>query len=325
MMSQTDIDFQPDNYLARLQRFSHKAMATTFEICILDEEPEHASEACRAAFDRVDELEQQLSYFIPSSDIAQLNRLPGGKSMRLGFAAFECLAEAKIVHDETEGAFDVTAGALLTGRQPWDTDEEISRGGQVPRAKEGALHIGMNFIVLDHSSFSVALLSDQLEVDLGGIGKGYAVDQIKVLLDDWGIERALINAGQSTMCAVGTPPDRHGWPMRILDPENEQDVLARFYLKDAAVSASSPDESHNLLDPRSGFPPEQWAGTWAVAPTGLQADAHSTAFFVLSEDEVHKYCQLHSKIAAILIKKQAQGPELKHFGDWTRYLFKNTC
>jgi thiamine biosynthesis lipoprotein len=324
-MAQTGMHIRPENFLARLQRFSHKAMATTFEISILDEEQEHASEACRAAFDLVDELEQQLSYFIPSSDIAQINRLSGGKPLRVGIAAFNCLAGAKAIHDETGGAFDVTAGALLTGRVPWDKDEENPRGGQIPRQKDGLLHVGMDAVLLDHSSFSVALLSDQVEVDLGGIGKGYAVDQIKQLLDDWGIERALVNAGQSTMYAVGTPPDRHGWPMRILDPENEKDVLARFYLKDAAVSASSPDEKQNLLDPRTGCPAGLWTGTWSVATTALEADALSTAFFILSEDEVRQYCQSHNEVGAVLIRSQADTPVMSHYGNWTRYRLKHIC
>lgn len=316
---------RPENYLSRLQRYSHKAMATAFEICILDEASEHASEACRAAFERVDELEQQLSYFIPASDISQLNRLPGGQAMRVGLAAFECLAAAKSIHDDTGGAFDVTAGALLQGRRPWDEEEEESRGGEVPAGREGVLHIGMDFIVLDHSSFSVGLLSDNVEVDLGGIGKGYAVDQIKTVLEDWGIEAALINAGQSTMCALGAPPERQGWPMRILDPTNERDVLARLYIKDAVVSASSPDNSQNLLDPRTGFPADQWAGTWAVAPSGLQADALSTAFFILSENEIQEYCASHTDIGAVLIETHDSHPEMKTFGDWERFSFQNTC
>jgi thiamine biosynthesis lipoprotein len=297
-------------------RFSHKAMATTFEICILNEDSEHAQEACRAAFEIVDNVEQQLSYFIPTSDVSQVNRLQAGQSVRVGLAAYECVACAKRIHDETAGAFDLTVGALLRERRPWDEAEDVSRGGMLPRQKEGPLHVGMDFIAVDPATFSLAVLSNHVQIDLGGIGKGYAVDQIKVLLDDWGIETALVNAGQSTMCALRAPDGRPGWPMRILDPSNETDVLARLFLQDKAISASAADASNNLLDPYSGFQVDRWLGTWSAAPTALLADALSTAFFVMNEDAVRDYCVSHSGIGAVLITQEDNSPVLTYFGDW---------
>jgi thiamine biosynthesis lipoprotein len=185
-----------------LCRFSHDAMATTFEICLLYENSVDAEQASLAAFEEIDWIEQQISYFIPSSDVARINRLSAGESLRVGIAAYECVALAKRLFDETDGAFDITAGALLDGRRPWDENAEVPLG-VLPPEIDGPVHIGMDLLVLQAETLSVGVLSDNVAIDLGGVGKGYAVDQAKKVLHDWGVETAFVSAGQSTMSGIG--------------------------------------------------------------------------------------------------------------------------
>jgi thiamine biosynthesis lipoprotein len=297
-------------------------MATTFRIFTFYEDYSDAEHACSAAFDEIDWLEEQLSLFIPSSDISQINRLRSGRTLRIGHAAYECISLAKKLHDETGGAFDPTAGALISGRRPWDEGADWQRGS-VPAEKE-EIHVGMDFIELDVASHAIGVRTDFVTVDLGGIGKGYAVDQARTLLDDWGIETALISAGQSTMCGLGRLEHSLGWQMRVLNPQDEKTVLAHFVLPDGAVSTSATDNSQHLVDPRTGEPVNHWSATWAVAQSAALADALSTAFFVMKHAEITAYCRHHHGVKGLLIGYGSNGsPSLSMIGEWRDMSFES--
>lgn len=290
-------------------------MATTFKIFVFYEEFSDAEHACSAAFDEIDWLEGQLSYFIPSSDISQINRLQAGRALKIGHAAFECISLAKTLHDDTNGAFDPTAGGLIAGRRPWDEGAELQRG-VVPRQK-GNIHVGMDFIELDEPSHSIGMRSEFVTIDLGGIGKGYALDQARALLDDWGIGTALMSAGQSTMLGLGRVENTTGWQMRILDPRDEETILASFVLPGGAVSTSATDNTQHLIDPRTGQPVDHRSGAWATSPSAALADALSTAFFVMTQEEVEAYCDRRPDIRGILIGHGTdESPPLFRFGKW---------
>ena len=110
--------------LAQVKRFSHEAMATTFEILIVHEDDLYARQAAMAAFAEVDRLEEELSRFIENSDISRINELPAGESLPLGLDTFECLKISVRMYAETDGAFDITIGSLF---QCWRNDDETPR------------------------------------------------------------------------------------------------------------------------------------------------------------------------------------------------------
>lgn len=307
--------------LARLLRFSHPAMATRFEVYLLDEDPVDAREASQAVFDRIDQLEQCLSYFIPYSDISRLNRRPPGEPLRVGADTLACLEIARQIHEQTEGAFDVTAGNLLTGRRPWDQDQDIPRGGEMPPEGGGPVPVGMDLIALNCERLEVARRTEHVGIDLGGMGKGYALDLARCILQDWEVATALIHSGQSTMLPLGVPPDKPGWPMRILDPRNERDVLAHFHLQDAAISVSALQQTPTILDPAIGEEPRHWLGAWAIAPTATRADALSTAFMVMTETQIEQYCREHSDTCALVAVVETGKATVKPFGEWQSFDF----
>ena len=293
-------------------------MATVFEI-LLFENSVDAELVSNAIFEEIDRIEQELSYFIPSSDIFRFNRLQAGQPLRLGVSAFDCITLAKEVYTQTNGAFDPTAGALIAGRKPWDEQEENPIGGIVPPESEEMVQVGMDAIAIDTESHSATKLADGVTIDLGGIGKGYALDQAKTILEDWGIETALIHAGQSTSLPLGAPPDQKAWPMRILDPRNEKDELARFELQNMVISASASINDSHILDPFTGAPVEKRLGAWAIAATGATADALSTAFMVMDSENIRRYCEEHSDVWAFLVEIENNQLGIKYFGDWKRF------
>jgi thiamine biosynthesis lipoprotein len=300
--------------IAGLRRFSHEAMATTFEVFIVHEDGHYARQAAQAAFDRLDELEQNLSRYIENSDISRINNLVAGRSLRIGLDTFECLQISRRINDETNGAFDITVGYLMNC---WLNPDKTLR---VPSKEELELarqRTGMNLLKLDQSQFSVEMLKDNVQIDLGGIGKGYAIDRMAELLRDWSIDVALIHSGYSTALGIGAPEGKQGWPVTLSNPRNRRQTLARLYLSNQALSGSGLQKGRHIIDPRTAHPVQGSSAAWACACDAATADALSTAFMVMSPDEVERYCLLHPDVLAIVIlEEKDQKEKILHFGPW---------
>lgn len=285
-------------------RFRHDAMATTFEIAIAGQEPEYAESAAMAAFDELERLELELSRFIPSSDIFRINALGPRAPVRVGADTWECLKLAEAVWADTHGAFDPTIGALLEcWRSAGDAEPAPEALG---RAK--AL-TGLNLVHLDEASMSVGLASEGVRLDLGGIGKGYALDRLAELLADWKVERTMLHAGQSTVLAKG-----RGWRAGLRGLPG----IGELVLEGCALSGSGV-ELHGLhiIDPRTGRPVSDRLGAWALAPSAALADALSTAFMVMSVEEISSYCDRNRGVGCVLLERTTRGPVERRFGTLT--------
>ena len=294
---------------AGLDHFAHEAMGAVFEIFIAGDEQEYARQASAAAFEELDHLEGELSRFRTTSDVSQVNALKAGQGVRVGLATFECLKVAAQVHADTGGAFDVTIGRLFElwwpkdGSKPNPSDDEIAAA----RARTG-----MRLLALDEAEHAVGVRAVGVRIDLGGIGKGYAVDQMVALLREWSIETALVHGGQSTVFGAAAPPGKEGWAVAMSDPKGK--ALGSVCLKDRAMSGSgSPPGGRHIIDPRSGRLAEGNLGAWAVTPTATVADALSTAFLVMSPKEVEQYCRRHPEVSGMLLSADGK---VARFGKW---------
>jgi FAD:protein FMN transferase len=250
-----------------VHRFSHEAMATVFEIHCDHGDARYAGQAATEAFALVDRLEQQLSRFVGNSDVSRVNALAAGESTRVSPWALECLEIAFRMHEVTGGAFDVSLGSGLEGLE------------------------------LDPEDFAVRARADGVRVDLGGIGKGYAVDRVAELLEEWGIPRALVHGGFSSVRALDAPSDADGWALTLSTPgPGDTPVLARLSAVQRALSASGTQKGAHIRDPRSGIPaPSRVA--WVAVPSAeaapspaAVAETLSTAFMLLSPNEIEALC-----------------------------------
>ncbi|MHC4616973.1 MAG: FAD:protein FMN transferase [Planctomycetota bacterium] len=297
--------------------FSHEAMATIFQIVILHEDALYARQAARAAFDALDRLEAELSRFIENSDISRINNLAASQSVSVGLETFECLKTAGEVYAKTGGVFDITVGSLWhcwlnedkTLRTPSDTELNLARQ-----------HTGMHLLQLDEDGYTVRLLADSVKVDLGGIGKGYAVDEMADLLREWGIDAAVLHGGYSSVLAVAAPPGTKGWPVTLTNPADIKQTLARLSLQDRAFGGSGLQQGRHIIDPRAAQPVAGRIAAWACAPDAATADALSTAFMVMSPDEINHYCLHHPDTLAMIVMEEAgeeTGQEkVLHYGPW---------
>ncbi|HNY77041.1 MAG: FAD:protein FMN transferase [Sedimentisphaerales bacterium] len=301
-----------------VHRFGHQAMATTFEIIVQHEDKVYARQAADAAFDELDRIERELSRYIENSDVARINSLPAGQPLLLGIDTFECLKLCAAVSADTEGAFDVTVGLLLDCWRDADKKPRTPSQEELAFARE---HTGMSLLRLDESRYTVELASSPVRVDLGGVGKGYGVDRMGASLRDWSIERALIHGGFSSVLALEAPRGAAGWPVTLSDPNREREprTLARLNLTNTAVSGSGVRKGDHIINPRIARPIEGRIAAWSVTPDAATGDALSTAFMVMTVDEVRDYCARHTGVGGLLIIPTEETAErVIAIGPWRR-------
>ena len=285
-----------------LRRFSHEAMNTVFEVHVAHADARYAAEGAQAAFALVDRLEGELSRFRPNSDITRLNHLAAGERARVGEAALECLLIARHVYDLTGGAFDIAIGT------------------------------GLPSLEIDADAFEVRAAADGVRLDLGGIGKGYAVDLVAELLEEWGLERAFVHGGFSSAVALEPPAGADGWPLTLSDPREPSRVFCRLSMRQAALSASGVRKGDHILDPRTGAPVRGRLAAWVALPRPAQpgataadgprlapaavADALTTAFMLLGVEEIDALCARSPGLEAWVLPDGASAgtADVRHFG-----------
>jgi len=312
-------------------RIEHRAMATLWELYAFGDPGHDCEHAAELAFETVDAIERRLSYFLPDSDIGELNRAAAAEPVMLSAEARACFDVIEWVRELTGGAFDPTVGALLTGRQPWHLAEREPPEGTPPgEAMPGRL--GFEAIERSPAGDQAARLSEGVELDLGAIGKGFGVDRALAVLSEWLEGGVMLVAGQSTMGALGTPPGPEtergglrgdaacegsgasggsgGWPIGIRDPRDEATVLDAIGLpggpEPITVSAAAGGESGHVLDPRTGRPAAAAIGAWVVAPSGALSDAIATAALVMSADQIADCCHREPSLAIARLTRDGQ-------------------
>jgi len=302
-----DLDESPIVGDLPLIRFSRRAMATGFEIAFPFGMP-NGQFAAFAGLDLIDELESQLTIYRDDSEVSQLNANAFDHPVIVDRGLFELLRQSQFIWRDTEGAFDIATGSLI---KAWGF---YRREGCVPTPRDRAealANTGTRYLVLDDFNSAVRFLRSGVEINLGAIGKGYALDRVKaVLRADFGIESALMNGGNSSVVAIGTPPNQKGWKISLKHPWKDSCSLGIITLANRALGTSAATYQYfeynnrklgHVLDPRKGWPALGMAHASVIAPTGAEADALSTAFFVGGIDLARRYCHTHPEIGAVLL------------------------
>ena len=258
--------------------FSHEAMATHFEVSVAGQEHDYARHAATAAFQVLDRLENILSRYIESSDIGRANRLARGESMVVNDETLECLLIAADLAMATNRAFDPT----YASQRPADFPPDVPP------------------YLLDPETHTLTSQAEALHVDLGAVGKGFALDRMADTLREWGITSARLNAGGSSLLALDGAPTagETGWTVGLGEGAGHR----TFPLRGASLSGSGiAVKGSHLIDPRTGEPAARLSRVWAYAASAAQADALATAFFVMNEAEIAALCAAHPQIGAALV------------------------
>jgi thiamine biosynthesis lipoprotein len=277
-------------------------MKTRFEIALHGADAVALRAAGEEALDEIDRLEDRLSLFRPVSEIAHLNARAAREPVRVTPEVLALLRRAKQLHAETDGAFDPTIAPLLdcwglldgTGRVP--TSEEIAAARAC---------VGMGWVELDERQGTVHFTRDGVCLDLGAIGKGYAIDRAAEILREAGVTSALLHGGTSTVYVLGSPPEGGAWPVAIEGPPaapgQERQTLAVVLLRNESLSVSAVwgksftvggQTFGHVLNPLTGWPASEAVLAAVVVPSATETDALSTALLALGPGG-------HERIAAL--------------------------
>ena len=259
------------------------------------------------AFDEVDRIDRLMSHYKANSPLSRINREAAQHPVAVEPELFDFIVDAMRYHRDSGGAFDITVGPLM---KAWGF---FQGEGRVPSETELAAarrHVGGAHVLLNPVSKTIAFDEPGVELDLGGIAKGYAVDRVVGLLRRRQIAAALISAGGSTIYGLGAPPGADGWEVTLQDPIDPRKTAFTIELKDRALSVAGSSEKafeaggvrySHIMDPRTGRPVQGVLSVAVLASSGTAGDALDTAFFVLGPERSRPYLnRLHGHRSDLL-------------------------
>src|SRR5256712_2571251 len=214
---------------------ARRLMWTKFEIIEYGPDRTRLAEAAEAAFEEIDRLDRQMSNYSDSSELTYINHNAAHEDVIVEKGLFDLLKLSLDYNRETGGAFDITVGPLM---RAWGF---FNDSGRVPEAKELAsvvARVGSKHVKLNERARTIRFDREGVELDLGGIAKGYAVDKAAVILRESGVTSALITSGSSSICAIGAPPKQAAWRIEVSDPTDRSQHLTTIDLKDESISTS---------------------------------------------------------------------------------------
>ncbi len=258
---------------------AREAMATRFEFALHGANRAVLRAAAEEALDEVERIENQLSLFRPHTDVARINAGAGLGPVRVAPEVFGLIRRAMQLSNATEGAFDITAGAWM---RAWGFHEADSEDASVPTA----VLCGASLLELDSAALTVRFTQPGMRLDLGALGKGYALDRAADLLREAGVLSALLHGGTSSIVAIGQPPDSPVWKVALATGEAAE-------LREESLSVSATwgrtrevggIRRGHVMDPRSGEPVPGPRMAAVACPLAADSDALSTALLVLGSD-----------------------------------------
>lgn len=300
------------NQLMQLVKLARNAMATRFEIVLHGEHPASLRAAGEEALDEIERLENQLSLFKPTSELARLNSRAAHEAVCITPTLFELLERAKKLSEETDGAFDITVAPLMWC---WGL---MQREGKIPSPEELAnarSNVGMHLVHLDRADLTIRFAREGVMLDLGAIGKGYAIERAAGLLREAGVTSALLHGGTSTAHAIGHPPDSDAWKIAVEQPRQKK-LLATVPLKDEALSVSAVwgksfeadgKTFGHIIDPRTGQPASNALLAAVISPSATETDALSTALLTSGASGHEKISSLRNGMRTLLVTRAASG------------------
>jgi thiamine biosynthesis lipoprotein len=262
------------------------AMGSAYSVVVYGEDRTRMEAAVDAAFAEVHRLDEMLSNYKPESELSEVNRKAGESAVEVTPELFGLLRSCLEYSRQSEGAFDITVGPLM---KVWGFYKGT---GRLPHRAEirGALeHVGYRNIVLDPAQRTVRFARRGVELDPGGIGKGYAVDRMVEILKEYGTQTALVSASGSSIYGLGAPPGEKGWRVHIRDPKNDSKNVEDVYLKDESMSTSGNYEKFfraegkiysHIMDPRTGWPAQGVLSVSAIAARTIDSEAWTKPLFV---------------------------------------------
>lgn len=290
-----------------------RAMNTRFEVALWGRDNDYLTAVAEEALREIQALDAQLSFYRDDSDIRLLNVVAAHRPVTIEPRLFRLLQRARELSELTDQAFDPAVAPLL---QAWGFTGE---GGRIPTEEEleAARRIsGIHLLEMDADVLTVRFAAEGVMLDLGAIGKGYAVERAAELINDYEVPGALLHGGTSTVHAIGTQPDGSPWQIALRDPTTSDGALQAVTLRDQALSVSGAhgksftadgEEYTHVLDPRDGRPVRGALLSAVRCTSATDSDALSTALLVRGASFFPTLREIAPEASALILEQSDSG------------------
>jgi thiamine biosynthesis lipoprotein len=265
---------------------AEEAMGTTFSVVLHGDDRSKLELAADAAFEEIDRIDRMLSNYRPASEWSEVNRRAALGAVKVSGELFHLLAACIEYSKRSGGSFDVTVGALVKVWGFYKGEGVLPDAADVAAARA---RVGYKRVHLDPIARTVRFDREGVELDPGGIGKGYAVDRVVDVLRRMNVHTALVSAGGSSIYGMGAPPEGRGWRITIRAPDDPQATAADVLLKNTSLSTSGGYAKFfrakgrtwsHIIDPRTGYPARGVSSVSVVAPRAIDSEAWTKPYFI---------------------------------------------
>jgi thiamine biosynthesis lipoprotein len=262
-------------------------MGCVYTIVVYGRETASLREATAAALDEVDRIDRLMSHYKKDSELSRVNREAAERAVKVGPELFNFIAECLRYSRESDGAFDITVGPLM---KAWGFFRGEGRTPSEAELAEARNRVGYQHVILNQKDGTIFFDKPGVELDLGGIAKGYAVDRAVAVLKQHGVTSALVSSGGSTIYAMGAPPGKPAWTIEVQDPVERNRIATTVLLKDKSLSVSGSYEKFfeldgvrysHVMDPRTGRPVQGVLSVAVITDDGTSGDALDNVFYAL--------------------------------------------
>ena len=292
---------------------ARRLMWTKFEIVAYGPERARLAEAAGEAFDEIDRLDRQMSNYSDASELTYINRTAAREDVMVEKELFDLLKLSIDYSRTTGGTFDITVGPLM---KAWGFFDKKGRVPEPNELKSVMARVGFKHITLSERTHTIRFDRDGVELDLGGIAKGYAVDRAGKILRAAGVTSAFITSGTSSICAIGAPPGQKAWRVEVNHPLDRSHQLEGIELRDQSISTSGCHEKTfqsggktycHIMDPRIGRPIEGLLSATIITSSGVEAEVLSKAVMVMGVENARAFLKTRPHARAILYFNQPEG------------------
>jgi len=284
---------------------SHESMGTVFTVAVYGRQRSFLAEVVEQVFEEVDRLDEQMSNYKPDSELSAINREAASHPVVVEPGLFHLLEISVHRSEETDGAFDITVGPLMKSWGFFRGRGRLPTGAEISQVLK---RVGYQHLKLDAEHRTIRFDEPGIDIDLGGIAKGYAVDRAVDTLRSNGITSALVSSGTSSIYALGSPPGARGWKITVRDPYDAHKPADVIHLQNYSLSTSGSYEKFfkiggkdycHIMNPHTGWPVQGVLSAVVLAATGTDTDGRSAGCFVMGTERTRRYLAAHPNIAVI--------------------------
>ncbi|WP_426587376.1 FAD:protein FMN transferase [Mucilaginibacter sp. R-33] len=264
-----------------------KLMGNRFEISVVGNDGQWAAKCIDLAVAEISRIEKLLTTFSDDSQTNQINAAAGIKPVKTDHEVFQLIQRSLRISELTQGAFDITYGSI--DKSLWNFDVNMKSLPNAETARNAVRLINYKNVIMDSDHMTVMLKEKGMRIGFGGIGKGYAADQAKAILQQNGVNSGIVNAA-GDLITWGTQPNGKPWTIAIADPNKQMTPFSTLNISNMAIATSGNYEKYavingkkysHTIDPKTGLPVSGIKSVSIICPSAEFADAMATPVTVM--------------------------------------------